>query len=95
MTGIKFGLPPIAPPDARLFILGSLPGDASLSAARYYALRPSILAAGRVASGKAELLDSDERLRRLGRLRIGLGTSSLRPAGAAASTGIRPPSPIA
>ena len=70
----KVGLPPIARPDARLFILGSLPGDASLAASRYYA-HPSnqfwrLL--GGALGEDLQALTYEHRLERLGSRRIGL-----------------------
>ena len=37
MTGHARGFPPIAAPGARILILGSMPGQASLAAGQYYA----------------------------------------------------------
>lgn len=73
-TNLKAGLPPIARPDARLFILGSLPGDASLAAGKYYA-HPQNQFWRLVGSVIGEDLDSlpyERRLDRLSETRIGL-----------------------
>lgn len=71
---VKAGLPPIARPDARLFVLGSLPGDASLAARRYYA-HPSNqfwrLLGGAIGE-ELQPLDYDARVERLSERRIGL-----------------------
>ena len=72
--GVKFGLPPIAPPNSRLFILGSLPGDASLAARRYYA-HPTNQFWRLVGSAIGEDLQSleyEQRLERLAGRGIGL-----------------------
>ena len=72
--GVKLGLPPIARSDARLFILGSLPGDASLAARRYYA-HPTNQFWSLLGSAIGEELQSisyEERLERLAERRIGL-----------------------
>jgi hypoxanthine-DNA glycosylase len=71
---VKSGLPPIARSDARLFVLGSLPGDASLAARRYYA-HPSnqfwrLL--GSAIGEELQLLTYERRLERLGEQRVGL-----------------------
>jgi hypoxanthine-DNA glycosylase len=73
-VGVKLGLPPAARPDARLFLLGSLPGDASLAAQRYYA-HPSnqfwrLL--GLTIGEDLENLEYEMRLGRLAHRRIGL-----------------------
>lgn len=71
---VKVGLPPIARPDARLFILGSLPGDASLAARQYYAhLRNGFWRLiGAVVGDDLVSLDYGARLERLADHRIGL-----------------------
>ena len=71
---IKFGLPPIARKDARLFILGSLPGDASLAARRYYAHPTNQfwrLLGSAIGEDLADLA-YEERLERLAAKRVGL-----------------------
>lgn len=71
---VKVGLPPIAPQDARLFILGSLPGDASLAAQRYYAHPRNQFwrLVGSVIGEDLHSLEYEQRLERLAAHRIGL-----------------------
>jgi hypoxanthine-DNA glycosylase len=73
-VSVKAGLPPIARPDARLFVLGSLPGDVSLAAQRYYAHPTNQFwrLLGLAVGEELEALDYDRRLERLAELRIGL-----------------------
>jgi double-stranded uracil-DNA glycosylase len=73
-VGVKFGLPPVARSDARLFILGSLPGDASLAAGRYYAHRTNQFwrLLGLATGDNLEDLSYPARLDRLADRRIGL-----------------------
>ena len=74
MDSIKVGLPPIARVDARLFILGSLPGDASLSARRYYAHPTNQFwrLLGQAMGEELQELPYEQRLERLAERRIGL-----------------------
>jgi TDG/mug DNA glycosylase family protein len=74
LVSVKSGLPPIARPDARLFILGSLPGDASLAAQRYYAHPTNQFwrLLGEATGEGLHELPYDERLKRLAERRIGL-----------------------
>ena len=72
--GVKFGLPPVARSDARLFVLGSLPGDASLAARRYYAHPTNQVwrLLGAAMGEELQLLSYEERLERLAQRRAGL-----------------------
>ena len=72
--GVKFGLPPVAGRDARLFLLGSLPGDASLAARRYYAHSTNQFwrLLGLAIGEELRPLSYEARLERLAARRIGL-----------------------
>ena len=71
---VKLGLPPIARPDARLFLLGSLPGNASLAAQRYYAHPTNQFwrLLGAAIGAELEALEYPGRLECLAERRIGL-----------------------
>lgn len=71
---VKAGLPPIARVDARLFVLGSLPGDASLAARQYYAHPTNQFwrLLGGAIGEELDPLSYEERLERLAERRIGL-----------------------
>jgi double-stranded uracil-DNA glycosylase len=71
---LKHGLPPVARHDIRLFILGSLPGDASLAAKHYYAHPRNAFwkLVGSAIGEDLQRLDYSERLERLKENRIGL-----------------------
>jgi len=71
---VKAGLPPIGRPDARLFVLGSLPGDASLAAQRYYAHPTNQFwrLLGSALCEDLQRMDYGRRLERLIERRIGL-----------------------
>jgi TDG/mug DNA glycosylase family protein len=73
-VGVKFGLPPIAQSDARLFVLGSLPGDESLRARQYYAHRTNQFwrLLGIAIGEELQPLSYEQRLRRLAERRVGL-----------------------
>jgi hypoxanthine-DNA glycosylase len=73
-VSVKAGLPPIARSDARLFVLGSLPGDASLAAGRYYAHPTNQFwrLLGGAIGEELQGLEYQARLQRLAKRHIGL-----------------------
>ena len=74
MIAIKRSMAPVGSADARLLILGSLPGDASLAAQRYYAHSTNQFwrLLGHAIGEELAALDYDQRLERLAVRGIGL-----------------------
>lgn len=70
----KSSFPPVVAPDTRVLVLGSLPGDRSLAAGRYYAHPRNRFwhLIGRAIGLELEPLDYEARLAALLRARVGL-----------------------
>lgn len=70
----KKSFPPVVDPNTRLLVLGSLPGEASLAAGRYYAHPRNLFwtLIGEVIGAELVGLDYDDRLQTLLRHRVGL-----------------------
>ena len=70
----KSAFPPIVTPDTRVLILGSLPGEASLAAGRYYAHPQNQFwrLIGGVIGGELQELEYNERLAALREAGVGL-----------------------
>ena len=74
MVGRKSSFPPVVAPDTRLLLLGSLPGERSLAAGRYYAHPRNRFwhLIGKAVGISLEPLDYDARLAALLEAKVGL-----------------------